>query len=71
MEAELALGLMRLDASEEAKVNLPRARHSIDLLGVLEEKTRGNLSIEEKRLLENTLTELRFRFLQIPAQPSA
>ncbi|MBY0373068.1 MAG: DUF1844 domain-containing protein [Bryobacteraceae bacterium] len=71
MEAELALGLMRLDASEEAKVNLPRARHSIDLLGVLEEKTRGNLSIEEKRLLENTLTELRFRFLQIPAPPSA
>jgi hypothetical protein len=40
------------------------ARHSIDLLGVLQEKTKGNLTLEEQRLVENSLTELRFRFIQ-------
>ncbi|HPQ15604.1 MAG TPA: DUF1844 domain-containing protein [Bryobacteraceae bacterium] len=40
------------------------ARHYIDLLGVLQEKTRGNLTLEEQRYLENSLTELRFRYVQ-------
>ena len=36
-----------------------------ELLVMLAEKTRGNLSLEEQRLLENSLTELRFRFVQV------
>jgi hypothetical protein len=40
------------------------ARHSIDMMNVLLEKTRGNLSLDEQRLLENSLTELRFRYIQ-------
>lgn len=64
MQAEISMGLLRMSEEEAAERDLPRARHSIDLLAVIEEKTRGNLSIEEKRLLENTLTELRFRFVQ-------
>jgi hypothetical protein len=32
---------------------------------MLSEKTRGNLSLEEQRFLENTLTELRFRYVQV------
>ena len=40
------------------------ARHTIDLLTMLQEKTRGNVSTEEQRLVENSLTELRFRFVQ-------
>ena len=35
------------------------------MMGVLLEKTKGNLSLEEQRLLENSLTELRFRFVQV------
>ena len=46
-------------------LTLPLARHSIDLLGMLQEKTRGNLTPEEQRLIENGLTELRFRFVQV------
>jgi hypothetical protein len=34
------------------------------MLGVLLEKTRGNLTLDEQRLLENSLTELRYRFVQ-------
>ena len=45
--------------------NLEIARHTIDLLSMLREKTKGNLSMEENRMLENTLTELRFRYVQV------
>jgi hypothetical protein len=63
-QAEMQLGLMQL-GEEKPNPELPLARHTIDLMGVLLEKTKGNLSLEEQRLLENSLTELRFRFVQI------
>ena len=40
------------------------ARHHIDLLAMLQTKTKGNLSIEEQRMLDNSVTELRFRYVQ-------
>jgi hypothetical protein len=40
------------------------ARALIDTLGMLEQKTRGNLEAEEQRLLTEALTQLRFRFVQ-------
>ena len=49
---------------ENRPPDLNVARHSIDMLGVLKDKTQGNLSLEESRLLDNTLTELRFRYIQ-------
>ena len=47
-----------------AERSLPLARHSIDLLALLETKTRGNLSPDESELIANLLTELRVRFLE-------
>jgi hypothetical protein len=49
----------------ESAPDLRLARHFIDLLAMLQEKTRGNLSLEEQRLLDNTVTELRFRYLHV------
>lgn len=63
-EAEIHLGLIGRRAEQRPKPNFRLARHTIDLMAMLEEKTRGNLTLEEKRLLENSLTELRFRFVQ-------
>jgi hypothetical protein len=64
-QAEVQLGLIHFGPeSERPKADLGLARHSIDLLAVLQEKTKGNLTLEEQRLLENSLTELRFRFVQ-------
>jgi hypothetical protein len=66
MQTQMQLGLLHFgEQGEEAEANLPLARHSIDLLAVLQEKTRGNLTVEEQRILENGLTELRFRFVQV------
>ncbi len=64
-QAEMQLGLMHFGGDEKPEPELPLARHTIDLLGVLLEKTKGNLALEEQRLLENSLTELRFRFVQV------
>jgi len=65
-QAQMQLGLLHFGKDDEpAEPNLPLARHSIDMLAMLQQKTRGNLSLEEQRLLENGLTELRFRFVQV------
>jgi hypothetical protein len=49
--------------------SLPLARHAIDLLALLEVKTKGNLSAEEAQLLGSLLTELRVRFVESSKQP--
>lgn len=65
MQAEMAMGLINLGPGHEGPPrDLRVARHSIDLLALISEKTRGNLTLEEQRLIENSLTELRFRYVQ-------
>jgi hypothetical protein len=46
-----------------AAPSLPLAHQMIDILALLEEKTRGNLTVEERQLLEGLLYELRMRFV--------
>ena len=65
IQAEVQLGLMRFGAEDQPPADLDLARHTIDLMAMLQEKTRGNLSLDEQRLLENSLTLLRFRFVQV------
>lgn len=61
----MQLGLFQFgDEAEKAEPDFDLARHSIDMLNVLLEKTKGNLTLDEQRLIENSLTELRFRFIQ-------
>lgn len=69
-QAETSLGIPMF-GNEPGELNLPLARHAIDMLAVLGEKTKGNLTMEEQRFLENSLTELRFRYIQASEQPHA
>ena len=72
MQAEVQLGLMYFgEEKDRPEPNLPLARHSIDMLGVLMDKTKGNLATEEYRLLENAITELRFRYVYVSDQQAA
>jgi hypothetical protein len=61
--------LMQMGAAtpegQRPRVDIVGARQSIDLLGVLEEKTRGNLNANETRMLETVLFELRMTFLEL------
>jgi len=66
MQAQMHLGLLHFgEEKDRPEPDFRAARHSIDLLAMLQEKTKGNLTIEEQRLIENSLTELRFRFVQV------
>jgi len=68
-QAEMHLGLLGLgEETDRPKPNLPMAQHFIDLLALLLEKTKGNLTLEEQRTLENSLTELRFRYVQVATE---
>lgn len=61
------------EAGEPPAPNLPAARQDIEILELLQEKTRGNLDTEEGRMLEDVLYELRMRFVEAsraPRQPS-
>ena len=51
--------------NEQPRIDILGARQSIDMLSVLDEKTKGNLSEQEKRLLQNALFDLRMSFLEI------
>mgnify|MGYP000939468866 CR=1 FL=1 len=52
----------------EPMLNLDLAKHHVDMLGVIEEKTRGNLTEEEKRLLDAALYEVRMRYVSVASQ---
>jgi hypothetical protein len=65
--ASLEFLIFSLRAEAEIRLEEPAlelARHSIDMLAMLQDKTKGNLTREESWLLENTLTELRMRFVK-------
>jgi hypothetical protein len=70
-QAQMQLGLMHFGEEEKPEPQLDLARHTIDMMAVLLEKTKGNLTMDEQRLLENALTELRFRFVQVSGEPKA
>ena len=56
---------------EKAEASLPAAQQMIDIVALLEEKTRGNLTAEERQLVEQILYELRLRFVQVSGGPAA
>ncbi len=58
------LGEMPEIESQKSKVDLPLAKQIIDTLGMLQEKTKGNLDTDEDRLLRNLLYDLRLRYVQ-------
>lgn len=63
MEAFVAMGDMPHPVTRKHAVNLVHAKYIIDLLGLLEEKTKGNLSADEEKLLTDALYQLRMRYL--------
>jgi hypothetical protein len=66
LQAELNMGL--LPFGDQRKPDFELGRHNIDLLAMLQEKTKGNLTSDEQRSLDNSITELRFRWIQAKEQ---
>ena len=64
-QALFALGVLEVRGQEKREPDLEMAKYNIDMLATLEEKTKGNLTEEEKRVLENTLNEVRMAYVKV------
>ncbi len=58
------LGKVEDPSTGKTGVNLDLARHTIDMIAMLEEKTRGNLNTEEQNLLKALLSEIRLNYVE-------
>jgi len=61
--AMVAMGKLKNPATDKIERDLDQAKQSIDILEMLKEKTKGNLSAELSSLLDKFLTELRLNFV--------
>jgi hypothetical protein len=62
--ALMHLGEIAEQEGGETRVNLPMAKHTIDILAMLEQKTRGNLTQDEEKVLKDFLFEVRMKYVQ-------
>ena len=64
-QAMLAMGAIPDPATGQRVAHLDLARHHIDMLGVIDDKTKGNLSEEEQQMLGSVVYELRMQYVQL------
>jgi hypothetical protein len=69
--AFIHMGLGGLPSGEPVPIDFESARAMVDLLGVLQDKTKGNLSAAEQKLLGDVLFELHTRFVEIQKRATA
>jgi hypothetical protein len=70
--AASALGMMEHPVTHQREVDVELGKHWIDVLGMLQKKTAGNLSAQEQRMLEGLLSDLRMQYVSLvnaPQQP--
>ncbi|MFZ0436107.1 MAG: DUF1844 domain-containing protein [Chthoniobacterales bacterium] len=70
-QAALCLGQMAHPSTGKAEVNLDAAKMFIDHLEIIREKTRGNLSKDEEKILTSVLSELQLAFVQVSSGAGA
>ena len=63
-QASVALGQMPNPMTNKQEVNLELAKHAIDTLAILEQKTKGNLTADETAMLEGVLHQMRIAYLE-------
>ncbi len=64
-QAFYAMGMIKTREDEQPPQDLEMAKFNIDMLGVIEEKTQGNLADEEIKILTDTLAQLRMLYVQV------
>lgn len=67
--AASALGMMEHPVTHQREVDIELGKHWIDVLGMLEKKTTGNLTSQEKRMLESLLADLRMQYVSLINSP--
>jgi hypothetical protein len=69
--AAAAMGMTEHPGLAPGELDLPLAKHCIDLLGTIQQKTRGNLGAQEGQILEGLLAELRMQYISLTSTQRA
>lgn len=69
--AASSLGMMEHPVTHKREVDLELAKHWIDILGMLERKTKGNLAPQEEKILESLLADLRMQYVSLTSSVSS
>lgn len=64
-QALFALGVLQVEGQEKKEPDLELAKYNIDMLETIEEKTKDNLTEEEEKVLENTLSQVRMAYVKV------
>ena len=64
-QALFAMGFLQIKGQENREPDLEMAKYNIDMLETLEEKTKGNLTEQEQKVLTDTLSELRMGYVKV------
>jgi len=67
--AASSLGMMEHPVTHQREVDVELGKHWIDVLGMLEKKTAGNLTSQEKRMIEGLLADLRMQYVSLVNSP--
>ena len=67
--AASALGMMEHPVTHQREVDIELGKHWIDVLGMLEKKTRGNLNPQERQMIEGLLADLRMQYVSLTSSP--
>ena len=67
--AASALGMMEHPVTHQREVDVELGKHWIDILGMLQKKTEGNLTSQEKRMVEGLLADLRMQYVSLINSP--
>jgi hypothetical protein len=69
--AAASLGMMEHPVTHKREVDLELGKHWIDILGMLREKTKGNLSPQEQQIIDGLLADLRMQYVSLTSSASA
>ncbi|MDO9464032.1 MAG: DUF1844 domain-containing protein [bacterium] len=69
MQAMMSLGLYPNPITKKEEKNLGVSKYTIDTITMIQEKTKGNLTSEESRLIDNILYDLRMKYIETSKEP--
>jgi hypothetical protein len=65
IQSQGAMGLLQDPDGQHSEVNLPIAKHFIDLIVILNEKSKGNLSEEESKIMEEVIAAMQMQYVKV------
>lgn len=69
MQAYIALGELEDPVSRQKKVHLPQAKYMIDIITLLRDKTKGNLTADEDKMVSQLLYDLQLKYVEKSETP--